>query len=173
MVDPADEVSSALDATLKRASSLLRLTAARFRLSEAEVNDLAQEVRIRLWKARHDAEGISSVPSSYLHRTIRTAALDLKRGPAARFVSLDDQTLLVRNAPAVDCSAECALRERELNECLRRTLESLLPERRLVLTAYLSGENWSEIAARTGWSQPKIRNLHYRALAELRNGLRR
>jgi RNA polymerase sigma factor (sigma-70 family) len=173
MFDPADEVSSALDAALKRATSLLRLTAACFRLSETEVDDLAQEVRIRLWKSRHDAAGISGVPSSYLHRTIRTAALDLKRGPAASFVPLNEDTLPIWNAPRGDFSPESAVRERELNECLSRTLESLRPERRLVLAAYLSGEDWGEIAARTGWSQPKIRNLHYRALAELRNELSR
>ena len=47
------------------------------------VDELAQEVRIRLWRAHADhqraGEQIEAIPASYLHRTALSAAIDLLR----------------------------------------------------------------------------------------------
>src|SRR5215216_1863740 len=58
----------------------------RHRLSEADVDEVMQQVRIRLWRAQGDSEQIARAPASYVYRTAVSAALDLiRRRQAQRF----------------------------------------------------------------------------------------
>src|SRR5687768_18223634 len=74
-----DEVSAALESALANFGTMVRRVGWRHRLSDADVDELVQDVRIRLWRARSGGEQIRQVTSSYVYRTAVSAALDLLR----------------------------------------------------------------------------------------------
>lgn len=96
-----------------------------------------------------------------------SAALDLLRrrraGPLGRPVALEavSDRLPSRSVQAADDEAAQVA-------ALARALDGLLTERRVAVRLHLEGKDRAEIAALTGWSEAKTRNLLYRGLADLK-----
>lgn len=167
-----------------RFSAMVRRVGIRHGLSESDVDEVFQEVRIRLWRARADGsnraldaaaspvagEQISSVGSSYLYRTAVSAALDvLRRHRRPREDALED----VGREPAAPSRSEPeqSLESSELAQQVARAIDMITASRRPVVRMYLAGYTREEIAALLGWSEAKTRNLLYRGLADLRERL--
>ena len=138
------------------------------------MDEVMQEVRIRLWRAHQRADGasqeIASAPASYVYRTAMSAALDLLRRRRARradrTVELDEG---VAAAPAP--GPEMLVDASELGAQVARAIDAIPTSRRPVVRMYLAGYPREEIAALMGWSEAKTRNLLYRGLADLRERL--
>ncbi len=165
----SDQVSSALDRVLARFAERVRYIGIRHGLTGSDVEDLLQEVRLRLWKALESDEKILAAPASYVHRTAVSAALDVLRRRRARRetparLSRPSGIAMLGESPAADRLLE----EIELQEQVGRAVEQLIPARRSVVKMYLSGYGREEIADLLGWTEPKTRNLLYRGLADLR-----
>ncbi|HEU4698403.1 MAG TPA: sigma-70 family RNA polymerase sigma factor [Gemmatimonadales bacterium] len=170
---PDRGLSLALEDTVTRFAALVRRIGLRHGLSEGDVDEVMQEVRIRLWHARGTSEQIAGVTSSYVYRTACSAALDLLRRRRTRREALAEP---LEHAPAGPLAAaggpEHDLAEGELAEEVVRALATLAPSRRPVVRMYLAGYPREEIAALLGWTEAKTRNLLYRGLADLRAQLR-
>jgi RNA polymerase sigma factor (sigma-70 family) len=172
MSRPSDQVSPALEAMVARFAERVRYIGVQHGLSGSDVEDLVQEVRLRLWKALESGEKISAAPASYIHRTAVSAALDLlrrrraRRETPARLSRPSGLAMLGESA-----SADRMLEQLELQEQVGRAVDSLIPARRSVVRMYLAGYAREEIADLLGWSEPKTRNLLYRGLADLRERL--
>lgn len=158
---------------MSRYSGVLRTVGARYRLPSADLDELAQEVRVRLWGALSTDERIGAVSPSYLYRAATTAAIDIvRRRRSSRGDSLelvDDAELSARRTqetPDRDISL------RELGERIEEALGSITASRRPVVRMYLAGYSTSEIGELMGWTEAKARNLVYRGLADLRLRLR-
>ena len=169
----ADPVSQALESVMTRYSGVLRTVGARYRLPSADLDELAQEVRVRLWGALNSDERIEAVSPSYLYRAATTAAIDIvRRRRSSRGDSLelvDDAELSQRRAPRTpDHDASM----KELGEQVEAALQSIAPSRRPVVRMYLAGYGTTEIGELLGWTEAKARNLVYRGLADLRSRLR-
>lgn len=180
-----DQISPAIEAVLMRFAAMVRRVGIRHGLSESDVDEVFQEVRIRLWRARAEGssraldaipagrargEQISSVGSSYLYRTAVSAALDvLRRHRRPREDALED----VGQEPAAPSrrEPEQSLESSELAQQVARAIDTITPSRRPVVRMYLAGYTREEIAALLGWSEAKTRNLLYRGLADLRERL--
>lgn len=180
-----DQISPAIEAVLMRFAAMVRRVGIRHGLSESDVDEVFQEVRIRLWRARAEGsnraldtipagpaagEQISSVGSSYLYRTAVSAALDvLRRHRRPREDALED----VGQEPATPArrEPEQSLESSELAQQVARAIDTITPSRRPVVRMYLAGYTREEIAALLGWSEAKTRNLLYRGLADLRERL--
>ncbi len=167
-----DQVSSALDQVLGRFAERVRYIGIRHGLTGSDVEDLLQEVRLRLWKALASDEKILAAPASYVHRTAVSAALDVLRRRRARRetparLSRPSGLAALGEAPAADRMLETV----ELQEQVGRAVEELIPARRSVVKMYLAGYGREEIADLLGWTEPKTRNLLYRGLADLRDKL--
>ncbi|MBK6422964.1 MAG: sigma-70 family RNA polymerase sigma factor [Gemmatimonadetes bacterium] len=165
----SDQVSGALDRVLGRFAERVRYIGIRHGLTGSDVEDLLQEVRLRLWKALESDEKILAAPASYVHRTAVSAALDVLRRRRARRetparLSRPSGIAMLGESPAADRLME----EIELQEQVGRAVEQLIPARRSVVKMYLSGYGREEIADLLGWTEPKTRNLLYRGLADLR-----
>lgn len=173
-----DAISSHLEAVLTNFSGMVRRVGWRHRLSEADIDELLQDVRIRLWRAQSDgvsSEKVSHVPASYIYRTATTAALDLIRrrrsGRASSHDSVDDVEALER---VVDFSAvttvgpEQDVEASELSDLVERAILQIPESRRAVVRMYLAGYPREEIGQLMGWSEAKTRNLLYRGLNDLR-----
>lgn len=150
---------------------MVRRVGLRHGLSDHDVDEVFQEVRIRLWRARgEESEQISSVRSSYLYRTAVSASLDvIRRHRRAREDAIeatgDDPSYASPVGPDED------LAESELARKVAQAIETITESRRPVVRMYLAGYGREEIAALLGWSEAKTRNLLYRGLADLRERL--
>jgi len=180
-----DQISPAIETVLMRFAAMVRRIGIRHGLSESDVDEVFQEVRIRLWRARAEGsnrgadgvslgpvggEQISSVGSSYLYRTAVSAALDvLRRHRRPREDALED----VGQDPAAPSrrEPERSLESSELAQQVARAIDTITPSRRPVVRMYLAGYTREEIAGLLGWSEAKTRNLLYRGLADLRERL--
>jgi len=169
-----DQLSLALEAVITRFAGMVRQVGWRHRLSDTDIEEVMQEVRIRLWRAHQTAdaasEQIAKAPASYVYRTALSAALDLLRRRRARrtdhMVELDE-----RLSAASSDEPENRLEATELAAHVARAIDMIPASRRPVVRMYLAGYPREEIAALMGWSEGKTRNLLYRGLADLRERL--
>lgn len=164
-----DELSAALETVVSRFSMMVRSIGARHRLSDADVDEVIQEVRIRLWRAGTTSEQIGRLGTSYVYRTATSAALDILRRRRAygadRHDPVDDLSGSLAD-PTTNPAG--ALDASELAERVKAAIESIPGSRRPVVRMYLDGYEREEIARLLGWSEAKTRNLLYRGLADLR-----
>src|SRR5438093_6151713 len=103
MTDPTDRVSASLEALVARFGRMVRRVGYDHGLTEADVEEVVQEVRIRIWKARADM--IGELQAAYVHRTAVSAALDIirRRRSETRFGSGDPEAdVAVTSDPALD-----------------------------------------------------------------------
>jgi RNA polymerase sigma-70 factor (ECF subfamily) len=170
-----DTLSSALEGIVKGFDALVRRAARRYRLADADVDEVMQEVRIRLWNASaasgHGSEPFERFSASYVYRVAATAAIDILRRRRARreelAVPLDQAEKRASTAP----DPSRAVEQSELGEQVSRAIEEITPSRRPVVRMYLAGYSREEVAALMGWSEAKTRNLLYRGLSDLRERL--
>jgi RNA polymerase sigma-70 factor (ECF subfamily) len=162
-----DEVSSALEAHVRRFAHLLRFARRRHGLDPHELDELVQEVRLRLWRAQETGEKIAALSSSYIYRTAMSAAVDLirKRRQRSHEVSpLEGDG----GAAFADPSAGWIVAAGEMRDAMERALGTLAKPRAVAVRMYLAGYPREEIADILGWSEARTRNLIYRGLADLR-----
>jgi RNA polymerase sigma factor (sigma-70 family) len=129
--------------------------------------DIAQEVRLDLWK--QIARGVViEFPATYVYRaTIRETVRALRRAASRDMESLDeDESRAVEPAdPFKILVARDQLRQ------VHEGVASLIPERRLAVQAHLTGFQFQELMSMHGWSYQKARNLVSRGMADLRERL--
>ena len=170
-----DAPSTALEAVVADFADMVRRVAWRHRLVDADVDEVMQEVRIRLWRSHGtgdaESEQIARAPASYVYRTAVSAALDILRRRrtqrAAATVPLDDDIAGPQAGRGPDAELEAA----ELAGQVARAIETIPASRRPAVRMYLAGYPREEIAELMGWSEGKTRNLLYRGLADLRERL--
>src|SRR5262245_36282942 len=90
MEPEADRASHAIEGVLARFRALVRSVGARRGLADADLDEVLQDVRIRLWQAGKAGKVLDDLGSSYLYRVATTAALDVLRGRRARAADRTD-----------------------------------------------------------------------------------
>jgi RNA polymerase sigma factor (sigma-70 family) len=146
-----------------------------------DVEDVEQEVRLKLWKVLSNRTEIDHFPS-YVYRVAYSVAIDHLRRvdvrPEDQFFSGesdetgDAQTGELERVPdgstvAPDRLAAC----REAAAAVGAEIERLSEKRRQAVKLYLLGMNHVEISTTTGWSESVARNHLYRGLTDLREAL--
>lgn len=139
------------------------------------VDDIEQEVRIRLWRAIQSETDIRD-RASYIYKVAFTATIDaIRRVKARREEPLDpaddDLPAGALALPASGTPEQIAGR-RELFARVAAELAHLAPDRRRAAGLHLEGLTLHEIAALLNWSESRTRNLVYRGLSDLRARLR-
>lgn len=164
--------SAALEIVVSNFAALVRRVGWRHRLSGADVDELVQEVRVRLWRVHaDDVEKIDAVSPSYVYQTAVSAALDLMRRRRARRADLHEAGPGAIEHAAAPGGPERDLEASEFAATVARAIDTIPPTRRAVVRMYLAGYPREEIAALLGWTEPKTRNLLYRGLDDLRTRL--
>jgi RNA polymerase sigma-70 factor (ECF subfamily) len=169
--EPDGGASRALEHVVGRFDAFIRRSAHRHGLRGDEIDEVVQEIRVRMWKSLGTAELIRRAKASYIYRAAVSASIDLIRRRRARrheAWSLDDET--ADDVPILESRqrADAALDEDEVASMVHRALGMLAEHRRAVVRMHLAGYDRNEIAELLGWSEPKTRNLLYRGLADLR-----
>ncbi len=150
---------------------------ARFRgLPGVGVEDLMQELRLRLWQAMERETKIDR-PASYLMQAAVRVMIDAQRRAAARRPEGGFVELVTDEPPAPESDQPRPSKpddEAERRESLARlqaTIDLLAPDRARLVRLYLQGFGAAEMARLTGWTEARCRNLLYRGLADLRRDL--
>lgn len=171
-----DPLSDALEHLVARFSRLVQQAGRQRGLSGAALDELCQDVRIRLWKALPGGEEMGTVRAAYVYRTALSAALDMVRRRRARreeqWVSWSDAASGRRAPAGAGSGFECALEDEELAARVEQLVDALPAPRDIVVRLHLAGYGRSEIAELLGWTDGKVRNLLHRGLADLRVRLR-
>jgi RNA polymerase sigma factor (sigma-70 family) len=169
---PSDSLSPILETVLARSTEMVRAVGWRHGLSAEDIDEVFQEVRIRLWRALETGEKIEAAPASYVYRTAVSAALDLIRRRRAR---REERVNMERpSGEAVlgsNPGPEAEMERGEAVDKIGRAVDALSESRRPAVRMYLAGYGREEIAELLGWSEAKTRNLIYRGLADLREKL--
>jgi RNA polymerase sigma-70 factor (ECF subfamily) len=169
---PDGDASRALEHVVNRFDAFIRRSARRHGLDGADVDDVVQELRLRMWKSLGTAELIRRAKASYIYRAAISASIDIiRRRRTRRFeaTSLDDGVSERVTDP--QSRADAALDEDELTNAVHRAIGLLAESRRAVVRMHLAGYERHEIAELLGWTEAKTRNLLYRGLADLREVL--
>jgi len=170
---PESGQSAALEQLLQRFAGQIRRVAGRFGLTGGDVDDLLQEVRIRVWRGQPAGGKLEGAPASYVYRAAVSAAIDLIRRRRARRetpvrVERPSGEAILGESPAADARLD----RDEIAETIERELVGLAPDRALAVRLHLTGYSREEIATLLDWSEPRTRHLLYRGLADLRARLR-
>jgi RNA polymerase sigma-70 factor (ECF subfamily) len=158
---------------LIRFGEVARRAGAAHGLQGQDLDEVLQEVRIRLWRVDASASGkLDALKSSYVYRAALSAAIDLlRRRRARREESLEDDGGFDHDPPAAfaaPASADADTLASDAGRAVEAALTMVVPSRRAVVRTYLAGYDRLEIAALFGWSEAKTRNLLYRGLDDLR-----
>jgi len=166
-----DRVSSTIEAVIARFRTMVRSVGARRGLVEADLDEVLQDVRIRLWQAGEGGKALEELGSSYLYHVAMTAALDLLRRRRARRADdtedIRERTDLTNN----NASPHEALEARELASQIDAAIDTLSIDRRVAVRFHLAGYDRDDIARMLGWTEARTRNLLYRGLDDLRRRL--
>ncbi len=147
-------------------------------VGDADAEDVAQEVFVKVGKALEGFRGDSSL-STWIYRIATNAATDHLRKFSSRQVldfpniSPDDDTspdgtMPDEGVPILDT----LLIRKDMNECIRGIVESLPDNYRSVLVlSEFEGLTNSEIADVTGFSLENVKIRLYRARTKLRKAL--
>jgi|SRR5688572_4303144 len=166
---PDAEVSRALHQLISRFDSFVRRTAARHGLLGPDLDEVVQDLRVRIWRSFGTASAIRNASATYLSRAAISASLDIvrkRRSGKSSGIALDsvsESALAERRAGPEERVAAADL-ARAVHEALGLLAES----RRAVVRMYLAGYDRFEIAELLGWTEGKTRNLLYRGLDDLR-----
>ncbi len=140
-------------------------------LDEADLDELTQRVRVRLWRAQDGQADADAVTASYVHQAARSAAIDIvrtRRGLlAGNSEPITDATVLSDPAPLPDV----ALEREETSAQILAAMDSLSPDRRTAVMLHLAGYSRDEISGMLGWQGARTRNLIHRGIADLRERL--
>jgi len=141
-------------------------------LDDADLDELVQAVRLRVWRAKGDADDtrVDEINTSYVHTAARSAVIDILRSRRSHLVRDAEP---IESLPLADTSdaPDRALESRETTDGIMMAVDALPPDRRAAVKLHLAGYRREEIASMLGWSVVRTRNLIHRGIADLRERL--
>lgn len=135
-------------------------------LDAADVDEVLQDVRVRVWRAAAAQGKAPQVSSSYVYRTAMSAALDLiRRRRGAVIVS--DAAAVAAVASRLGNPGHDVAHE-ELEREVVRALASLPESSQVAVRMHLLGYRRRDIGRHLRWSDGRTRNVLHRALTTVR-----
>lgn len=132
--------------------------------------DIAQDVRIKLWKLIDSEKNISNY-ASYIRKIVNTSVID-----QFRKLRRDEGIFHYEKMKRVSEKEKFYIEETEpnshLKELVAQAVDSLIESRKQVVKLYLLELSVEEISSYLQWSHDKTRNLLYRGLANLKDKLK-
>jgi len=136
-----------------------------------EIDDVLQDVKIKIWKIIRHEKKISNY-SSYIKKIVDTSVIDqfrrLKREEGVYL--FEKNRKIAESRPAAPGAGVYA--EMDLKDLVGKAVDGLIESRRRVVKLYLLNMSIEEISLYFHWSKDKTRNLLYRGLNDLKRILR-
>jgi RNA polymerase sigma factor (sigma-70 family) len=161
---------SPIESVIQRFGRMVMSIGRRAGLADADLDELIQGVRLRLWRTQGDDARAETVTASYVHQAARSAAIDIVRARRTVIASASESihdTVISDSASTPDVQLE----ERETADRIMAEVDLLDPDRRAAVKLHLAGYRREEIASMLGWSDVRTRNLVHRGMADLRTRL--
>lgn len=156
-------LSRRIESMVAQWSSVIQRAARQYGLAGAEVDEVTQDVRVRLWNLLEREDPATEVSATYAWRAATSAAIDLVRRDRlsrhATMVAIEQ----VPQPPAPD--------DVDLLERLEQAVQQLQRSRRVAVRLHLDGATLDEVARTLGWTNAQARNQVYRGLADLKRVL--
>ena len=164
---PDAPLSLPLERVMQQFSGLVLSIGRRAGLADADLDELVQSVRLRLWRTRGEEIGVGEVTASYMHQAAKSAAIDIVRARRTRMARASDP---IEPLPLVDAAAlpDEAIERREHAAAIFAAIDALPADRRTAVKLHLTGYGRKEICEMLGWSDDRARNLTHRGLTDLR-----
>jgi RNA polymerase sigma factor (sigma-70 family) len=162
-----------LETLLARFSGFVRAHIQKFDIQRFGIDpdDVAQEVRIKIWKLLEGEKNIVN-HASYIKKIVDSSVIDQIRR-LRREEAIFRQERKKQVAEREDMYRPETLRNVTLKEIVGRAADALIDSRRNVVKLYLLNMSLEEIARFYGWSRHKTRNLLYRGLTDLKKSLKK
>ncbi len=146
-------------------------TAARFARDRHELDDLAQDIFLRVWKGLAGYRGDAPIEHWIMKIAVRTCYDFLRKNRKRR-----EHEVLVDETPpdgghtaASPPKTDATRRRRDAWDTVRQLLEQLKPEDRLVITLLdLEEKSVKEVAGLTGLSESNVKVRAHRARKKMR-----
>ena len=167
----AERTSSIIEAVLARFRRMVRGVGVRRGLVDADLDEVIQDVRIRLWQASKRGKPLEELGSSYLYQVATTAALEVLR---RRRTHGADRSVDVHDRPDLPSTTWSPLDDAEGSELAAQidaALQTIAIDRRVAVRMHLAGYDRDDISRALGWTDARTRNLLYRGLEDLRQRL--
>lgn len=167
---------SCFEPLVARYSHRVFATARKYARRESEVQDIAQEVWLKIYQKLDSFRGDAPFEHWLMRIAVRTCYDSLRAHQRNRENSFTDMTdseqdWLERFAGDPDSAEEDADAARQL---VKRILDKLSPPARLIINLLeIEERSVKEIAQLTGWSVPLVKVRAFRARAEMRKILSR
>jgi RNA polymerase sigma-70 factor (ECF subfamily) len=168
-----------IEALLSRIEGRVRTVLERMNLPQLQphAEDIAQDVRLRLWRILADKSEVR-FPASYLHRIVVTTSIDAIRSfqvhrDRSQAEPLDTAGVdgAIRRIESPEPGPDVRAHERGLVDAVCERLRELSPEARRIVVLHAQGFTTHEIARLMHQTEPRVRNHLYRILPGLRRGL--
>ncbi len=179
MVTKSDKIE-AIDKAIQEYSFLIRAAIRKTspQIDESQMDDIEQEVKIKIWKEILKSEKKILNLGSYIWKVTYTTTCRIMKDLSAerkmaRSQNEDAQNIDRRITSDKNSTPEHHFEKKELMDIIKKSIDSLIHSRRAVLKLYLLGMDHMEISEYFGWSEGKVRNLISRGLEDLRKSLRR
>lgn len=144
--------------------------ASRFARTEADFDDLSQEICLRLWKGLPALRDPAFFPGWFKPLAVRACYDWLRKRRTRQDHEVSHETLAAHGESAASTEDDAAERAAAL---LHEAMARLKPEERLVITLLeVEGHTVEETAGLTGWSAGNVKVRAHRARAALKNALR-
>ena len=136
--------------------------------SKADTEEIIQDTFLKLWQA---APGLLHIdqPGQYVYTIARNKTLNYMRK-----ISREQERIRQAGAlrPEMDNGLEEALRSKEIRQIIDRSLNHLSAQKQLIFSMSRNeGLSHEEIAAKTGLSQSRVKNILVEVLKYLRECL--
>lgn len=161
-----------LERLLNSFSNFIRIHIYKYNLQKygLDPDDIAQEIRIKLWKVLLNEKNIDHQPS-YIRKIVDSTVIDHLRKIKREEESInqgimrtiaENNLFLYSDLPSED----------KIQEIVIKALNQLIDSRRKAVKLFLLNMTIEEIAKYYSWSKDKARNLLYRGLNDLKKILR-
>jgi RNA polymerase sigma-70 factor (ECF subfamily) len=162
-----------IETLLARFSGFIRANIQKFDIQKLGIDpdDIAQEVRIKIWKLLEGEKNIVN-HASYIKKIVDSSVIDqIRRLRREEMIFRQERQKQV--AEREDIYRPETLRNSALREIVGKAANALIDSRRNVVKLYLLNMSLEEIARFYGWSRHKTRNLLYRGLSDLKKSLKK
>jgi RNA polymerase sigma-70 factor (ECF subfamily) len=136
-----------------------------------DVEDIAQDVKIKLWKILRDEKRISNYPS-YIKKVVDSSVIDHLRKCRREENIVQHEKAKTIAESTYFYTTETGADSGDTRAALGRALDRLIDSRRAVVQLHLMNFSIEEISDHFCWSHHKTRNLLYRGLSDLRKILK-
>ena len=136
-----------------------------------DLEDVLQDVKIKLWKILHNENKIDHY-SSYIKKIVESSVIDqFRKFKREEGIYLHEIDRRIREKAGIGPYNSPFL-EMDLKDLVGKAVGGLIESRRKVVQLYLLNMSIEEISLYFHWSKDKTRNLLYRGLCDLKKILK-